>query len=341
MVKLADDARATILEISDNLSPAKGTVLDFSVPFANGIVLMSCEYASLGGNVMYYGDEMPFNTWETLHLPIGTKTDSDTIWTLHDGYSYIYYYSQAKFKIYDMTGQEVYSRNNIASIADLHIDFTVHKSHQFIVKIEQDANTASFLLPAKAEKKLYGESPIFGVLGGTVGDNLVKYHGELISNYHIFESSGLFNSHESYKTYAQHRINTIKKLAPIFGTSSVGFPTVKNTNSVYSIDGYNYYAGFTDSVGNIIDDTKIITPDMVVRKYSIKFVLSTMLCSKISDSVVPKYQKIIRPEESHNNRPVYEPWLIWGVLKFLWLHRSEEEDDYEIPVFDLSPNWSY
>ena len=55
----------------------------------------------------------------------------------------------------------------------------------------------------------------------------------------------------------------------------------------------------------------------------------------------PKYQKIVRPGESNNNRPVYEPWLIWGVLKFLWLHRSEEEDDYGIPVFDLSPNWSY
>ena len=132
---MANEAGAIILEISDNLSPAKGTVLDFPVPFANGIVLMSCEYASLGGNIMYYGDEMSFNTWEILHLPIGTRTDSDVIWTLHDGYSYIYYYSQAKFKIYDTTGQEIYSRNNIASIADLHIDFTVHKSHQFIVKI--------------------------------------------------------------------------------------------------------------------------------------------------------------------------------------------------------------
>lgn len=338
---MANEAGAIILEISDNLSPAKGTVLDFPVPFANGIVLMSCEYASLGGNIMYYGDEMSFNTWEILHLPIGTRTDSDVIWTLHDGYSYIYYYSQAKFKIYDTTGQEIYSRNNIASIADLHIDFTVHKSHQFIVKIEQDANTTSFLLPAKAVKKLYGESPIFGILDGTVGDNLVKYHGEFIWNYHIFESSGLFNSHESYKTYVRHRINTIKKLAPIFGTNSVGFPTVKNTNSVYSIDGYNYYSKFTDSAGNVIDDTKIITPDVVIRKYNIKFVLSSMLCSEISVSVVPKYQKIVRPGESNNNRPVYEPWLIWGVLKFLWLHRSEEDDDYEIPVFDLSPNWSY
>jgi len=37
-----------------------------------------------------------------------------------------------------------------------------------------------------------------------------------------------------------------------------------------------------------------------------------------------------------------EPWLIWGVFKFLFLHREEVDDDeYEIDVFDLSPNWSY
>ena len=104
---MANEAGAIILEISDNLSPAKGTVLDFPVPFANGIVLMSCEYIALGGNKVYYGDEMSFNIWETLHLPIGTKTDSDTIWTLHDGYSYIYYYSQAKLKIEERRGQEI------------------------------------------------------------------------------------------------------------------------------------------------------------------------------------------------------------------------------------------
>lgn len=338
---MANEAGAIILEISDNLSPAKGTVLDFPVPFANGIVLMSCEYASLSGNVMYYGDEMSFNTWEILHLPIGTRTDSDAIWTLHDGYSYVYYFLQAKFKIYDETGQEIYSRSNISSIADLHIDFTVYKSHQFIVKVEQDADSTSFLLPAKGGKKLYGESPVFGILDGVTGDNLTMYRGESISNYHMFESSGFYNPHESYKTYMRHRINTIKELAPIFGINSVEFPTVKNTNSVYSIDGYNYYSRFTDSAGNVINDTKIINPDVVIRKYNIKFVLSSMLCSEISVSVVPKYQKIVRPGESNNNRPVYEPWLIWGVLKFIWLHRSEENDDYEISVFDLSPNWSY
>ena len=340
---MANEAGAIILEISDNLSPAKGTVLDFSVPFANGIVLMSCEYASLGGNKVYYGDEMSFNIWETLHLPIGTKTDSDTIWSLHDGYSYIYYYSQAKFKIYDITGQEIYSRNNIASIADLHIDFTVHKSHQFVVKIENDGDTSiPFFFPTASIKKQYGESPIFGISDSVAGDVLATHRGESISNYQMFESSGLLNLHEDYKTYVRQRINVIKKLAPIFGTSSVGFPTVKNTNSVYSIDGYNYYSRFTDSAGNVIDDTKIITPDVVIRKYNIKFVLSSMLCSEISVSLVPKYQKIVRPGESNNNRPVYEPWLIWGALKFMWLNRTEENDDYyEIPVFDLSPNWSY
>lgn len=342
---MANEAGATILEISSNLSPAKGTVLDFSVPFANNIVLMSCEYIAINGSVTYFGDEMSFNIWERLYLPIGTRTDSDAIWTLHDGYSYVYYFLQAKFKIYDETGQEIYSRSNISSIADLHIDFTVHKSHQFIVKMEQDADSTSFLLPAKGVKKSYGESPVFGISDGVTGDNLTMYRGESISNYHMFDSSGFYNPHEDYKTYIRHRINVIRKLAPIFGTSSVEFPTVKNTNSVYSIDGFNFYSSFADiygdNLGGVNDDAKIINPDLVIRKYNLKFLLSSLLCPKLSDSVVPKYQKIVRPGESNNNRPVYEPWLIWGVLKFIWLHRSEEDDDYEISVFDLSPNWSY
>ena len=53
----------------------------------------------------------------------------------------------------------------------------------------------------------------------------------------------------------------------------------------------------------------------------------------------PELQGMVRPQSSNNNRPVYEPWLIWGVFKFIWLHRIENDDDMEIDVFDLSPTY--
>ena len=64
-----------------------------------------------------------------------------------------------------------------------------------------------------------------------------------------------------------------------------------------------------------------------------------MLYFNLSVSMYPELQGMVRPQSSNNNRPVYEPWLIWGVFKFIWLHRIENDDDMEIDVFDLSPTY--
>ena len=52
-------------------------------------------------------------------------------------------------------------------------------------------------------------------------------------------------------------------------------------------------------------------------------------------------QPVIRDGETQNNRPIYEPWMIWGFYNFI--HSSVVNDivDYlhEVPTWDLSPNW--
>lgn len=52
-------------------------------------------------------------------------------------------------------------------------------------------------------------------------------------------------------------------------------------------------------------------------------------------------QPVIRDGETQNNRPIYEPWIIWGFYNFI--HSSVVNDivDYlhEVPTWDLSPNW--
>ena len=66
-------------------------------------------------------------------------------------------------------------------------------------------------------------------------------------------------------------------------------------------------------------------------------------------TMFPMLEPILRPEEEQNNRPVYEPWLIWGVFKFLGNHEYggpyypwDDEDTPNIDVLDgVSPNWSY
>ena len=336
---------AKILDIVKSMTFTDDTTIGFSIPFANGIVLMSCGYASLAGKVLYYGDEMSFSIWRMLHVPIGTRTDTDPILTLQTGYKYIYYYSRNKFTVYDASGAEVLTRNNITSMADLHIDFTIHKSHQFEVKIDQDdATMAPYLIPAIANKKLYGDSPIFGITDGVAGDTSEIYRGENIPNYVMFESGGIFSPVENYKKYFRKRVNVVTRLNPIVGAcANITYNHVKNTNSVYSIDGFNGYSDLSDVFGGdggVEDNPKVINPSVVLRTYKLKLLLLSMLCPKVSDSIVPMYQKVVRPGEANNNRPVYEPWLIWGVLKFIWLKRSSNDDDMEIDVFDLSPTWA-
>ena len=333
---------ATILDVTSNLSPVSDESLGFALPFANNVFIMSSEFMALNGLGLLYGDEMTFQTWDMLHMPIGTKTDTNKIWTLQTGYKYIFYFTQSKFRIYNANGTLVHSINNIRTIADLHIDFTIHKSHQFIVRLDVEDNRARFIFPTKAVKRVYQPSPVFGITDGAVQDVLEKHRGESITKFEMFESSGVFNEKESYKTYYRKQINTLKKISPLQPLNVVSLDKVKNTNAVYSIDGYNYFSGMSDVYKDKADDNaKIINPDAVPKLFKLRFLLSSPLIPNLSISLFPQFQRIIRPGESHNNRPVYEPWLIWGVCKFIWLKRTNQGDAFEIDIFDLSPNWSY
>lgn len=59
-----------------------------------------------------------------------------------------------------------------------------------------------------------------------------------------------------------------------------------------------------------------------------------------SKSLYPKLMPIQKADEFINNRPVYEPWVIWGKYKILVTgDRNTDNDDIGIAVWDLSPSW--
>ena len=89
-----------------------------------------------------------------------------------------------------------------------------------------------------------------------------------------------------------------------------------------------------------------IVGKLVKRKYKGKSLNNDSGCFKqlvvsSATTIYPIYHDLLRPKSMSNNRPLYEPYLIWKVYKFKWLHRRKPDDDYEINVFDLSVNWSY
>ena len=65
-----------------------------------------------------------------------------------------------------------------------------------------------------------------------------------------------------------------------------------------------------------------------------------ILLPKYSLSLYPELQSIQRPGETINNRPVYEPWMLYGINLVYGNNSTDIEDDrISAPLFDLSPLW--
>ena len=62
--------------------------------------------------------------------------DGDPFFTLTPGFKYIYNATEKTVDYYDDNGNKFYHRDDIKSIADLHIDYRVHKSHNFEIHIK-------------------------------------------------------------------------------------------------------------------------------------------------------------------------------------------------------------
>ena len=64
----------------------------------------------------------------------------------------------------------------------------------------------------------------------------------------------------------------------------------------------------------------------------------TFTLAELSICLYNMLLSIQRPEETINNRPVYEPWLVWGFYKLIYSKGTIAEDVPIIyPIFDLSP----
>ena len=306
--------------------------IEFSVPFANGIYVLPCEFVMSKHNPIYYGDEIDFQFWGSLNTVFGTITDSDPILTLQTGYRYVWDYYKKTFKVYDETGALSSQRKNINSIADLHIDFTIHKSHQFEIIIDQYLNDSnSFFLLGKFYKKLYGESPVVKVNGNVFNDELSYVKTQHGQNYVSFEYRCYNRKSDIFGTYIERRVDKVRRteqITSIICNNGMWFDNLRIDNALYTnkFDTFNAKHLKQKLKGKSVNNDSGCFKQLVVSS---------------ATTIYPIYHDLLRPKSMNNNRPLYEPYLIWKVYKFKWLHRRKPDDDYEINVFDLSPNWSY
>ena len=311
--------KACILDITQSLMPSTDELIWFVKPYFNGIFVQDCDVLDNGMRTLH-GDQIPLKVWFLLKLKYG-KPDGQRVWTLINGYKYIYHASRHEFNIYDEHGTVVYNVPNVKSIADMHIDFKVHKSHQFMIITDARALKGTFLIPAKLEKKTYGESPIMNIV---VAEKRDKYSIDDKHNYQVRRSIIPY-APTRFKTY------TVKKNLVISEIYNVGQVWRLPRNEDYSPEINKLYGHHIKAI-----DAKHNKP--IFKGKALQF---HILLPLLSITLFPWLCPILRQDEFLNNRPVYEPWLIWGVYKFLTLKRDEEENELLPELLDLSPNWCY
>lgn len=277
---------------------------------------------------LYYGDEINLRFWATLKLEFGSP-DGDPFFTLQNGYLYRYNAKLHIFDIYDDNGNNIYHRENIQSVADLHIDFTIHKSHQFEIYWDDGGKRKMYLFRLGIlKRKKYGPSPI------NIGNSDMQ-----ISNY-------IEDNYENWKSM-QYNLHAIKDSAKLKMSISIA-RSVHIAPDLHGIGGYN---GSNDvdrwkknfRISAQVYNDKFIVGASIHKKILFKAVALValhMLLPRWSDTLYIAARPILRPGETVNNRPIYEPWLL-EMFKFLLLHPIDNEDDFDLPVLDLSPNWNY
>lgn len=156
---------------------------------------------------------------------------------------------------------------------------------------------------------------------------------------------------EEYLTSKMYRIE------PSYGDSYMEYSVIPN----YSFIKYpSTICGVQGNIGVDFENKSIPTSQVYADNfkpfYAVKqpMTFRTMMLSYsfmlalLGLTMYPMLEPILRSGEEQNNRPVYEPWLIWGVFKYLGNRIGtpgypwDDEDAPRIDVLDaISPNWHY
>jgi hypothetical protein len=68
--------------------------------------------------------------------------------------------------------------------------------------------------------------------------------------------------------------------------------------------------------------------------------LDSFVLPALAISMFPYLLPVKKSGEVLNNRPTYEPWMIWGFYKLLYNQiTNDNPDTYSIEILSLSPNW--
>lgn len=317
----------TILDISETIEPQ--IIQGASIPYFNNIMIINGDTLDKDGLGIYYGDEIDLLFWESLGFVFNSGNTYTTIYTLIPGYIYRYYVGSRLFKIFDDTGSVIFT-NTIIGINDFCIDFSVHKSHQFeIYNMSGDYNIG-FYKPVKWRKRTHHSARVDigdkGINNLWIPDRVRPYTIDDVDNP---ISGGVYAHLHNIDLGLRTDVVDSEELFDIddlygFMLSEIDYSNVNINNDMYTIIPYSKESRIPDwDIFGVKQDYDVVIP-------------------KLSIDMFPALLPIQLVDQQTNNRPLYEPWLIWKTLEFLTSNVVVDPDttDIEAFTFDLSPWWA-
>lgn len=345
-----------VLELTTS-SGVSNTSLMFSIPVFNNIKIISPEVLSNELTPPYYGDTVTIAFWKKLHIKLGGKSSSP-IYHLQSGYKYIYDSYKNTFTIINDVGNIVETIRNITSIGDMRIDFNIYKSHQLEISIAGLEETFPFYIPADLtwktwESDEYTESyeGINDIYKVDINPDMPIYNTEREIHY-IDKYLNYDNFYNDIGLKIHYDIDAYCYNLKLLGKSTINWDNISHYNELvnneYSLsDGDIVWGAKGVTPGTVDPDNPPEVPDNPPGEPPLKrpkfvgtFLKVSLLLPCYTMSMYPELMPILLNTETINNRPVYEPWMIWGLYKFIWGKKNTDvTDDFVIPIFDLSPMW--
>ena len=297
------------------------SLANYSIPVNNHIRMKPATQTGKDFKYTVYGDEVNMDFYKTLNIPFGnTVVNPSTTLTL--GYSYIWNLGNRTFTILDGSGNLVNQKLNIQSISDLEIDYTIQESHNFAMVLASSYDGIGYTIPVSLLMTYFyfdKLKPLFGYINNYYTNKDVELDYPLfvkrLAEFGTENKIEISEDNTDLKGYYQNEFTGLGALITDLAMSSK----------------YPFYITLDNRVTAIVDNKTFNT--VLVENGLFVSALVTM-------SLFPALLVSIMPNEFINNRPVYEPWLIWDLYRLIYNKPIVIVDDKSgFEVLSISPIW--
>lgn len=297
-----------------------------------------------GRTISLHGCDMNINDWSIYRIELGS---SDTSNAFHYNENYIYTWNTItnEFSIMDKTtGEYVFNKKDCHTLSDLDIDLDIVSSCNFILIVEYK-RVESEIITAKRQNVVLHAVPekySYGVDNSYYADRVRPYKKDDPDNptNNIYDIMSLPKT-EAVFTNEQHIETTKPNIGD--GSDDDNDRMKKIMDNVFNKYVQTTYVPPTNRMlpNNYLYLPNKYTPFTIVdtkKKLRATQIKLTFTLAELSICLYNMLLSIQRPEETINNRPIYEPWLVWGFYKLIYSKGTIAEDVPIIyPIFDLSP----